>query len=110
MTEMDTTHLRQTLCSVGVDATVFCAMKHYASSPDVFIWLLHPAAMSVFSITSEKDPGLFKRNQAVFEDVYSRLHNPLELLPLMEPVCGRGYGLDIELSSKAKAKLKQEHK
>ena len=90
--------------------------KHYAISPDEFVWLVHHTDTvctdsfhaSVFSITFERNLRVFHREQNGFKDMFGRLHDLLEPLGLMNLVYGEGEGLSTKLSEEAKAYLTSE--
>lgn len=92
--------------------------KHFGISPNEFIWLIHHADTvctdsfhaSVFSITFERNLRVFKRKQAMFEDMFGRLRDLLEPLGLLSLVYGVGDRIDTALSSEANAFLSEERK
>ena len=91
-------------------------IKHYAISPDEFIWLVHHADTictdsfhaSVFAILFEKNLRVFRRKQERFNDMFGRLHDLLDPLELMQLVYGEGEGLSTVLSEKAQVYLQTE--
>ena len=90
--------------------------KHYAVSPNEFIWLMHHADTvctdsfhaSVFSVLFERNLRVFRRKQEGMEDMFGRLHDLLEPLGLLCLVYGEGEGISTALSKDAKAYLASE--
>lgn len=91
--------------------------KHYAVSPDQFIWLIHNAKVictdsfhaSVFSIIFSRNLRVFER-MGKYENMFGRLHDLLEPLGLMDVVFGHGDGtkLSTVLSKEAAEYLERE--
>lgn len=90
--------------------------KHYAISPDEFIWLVHHADTvctdsfhaSVFSIAFERNLRVFRREQEGLKDMFGRLHDLLEPLGLMDVVYGEGDAISTELTDEARCYLARE--
>lgn len=91
-------------------------IKHYAVSPDEFLWLVHHADTictdsfhtAVFSVLFEKNLRVFRRRQENFNDMFGRLHDLLEPLGLLNTVYGDGDSLSTVLNERGKAYLVSE--
>ena len=94
---------------IVIDINEMSEPKHFAISPEEFIWIIHHAAVvctdsfhaSVFAIIFGTKLRVFRRT-GEYSEMFARLSDLLEPLGLMKVVYGEGNDLATELSEDAR--------